>query len=205
MKETLPITHFHLGKFETAGGAIMDLRNPDPTKISITDIAIGLSHIVRFGGQIHVPYTVAHHSIIMSYMVPPEYALYALLHDAQEAYIGDVIKPLKEILDPVYGPLEVIWENAISVRFQLQWDKTRKQEIKAWDRYMLEIEHNKVRKGLPLDVAFLNKDTVLPALQNIVSNDTLTSLKSFRNESTARCFVYRFHDILIGYNHNSNE
>ena len=68
-------------------------------------IAHGLSNVCRYGGQCPRPYTVAEHSVHVSHLVPPEYAFEALMHDASEAFIGDVVTPLKRKL-PEYKKLE---------------------------------------------------------------------------------------------------
>lgn len=73
-----------------------DPLHPDPDLIDIRDIAQGLGHTCRFNGQVVNFYSVAQHSIMVSKIVPDEYRLHALLHDAAEAYLGDVVRPLKQ-------------------------------------------------------------------------------------------------------------
>lgn len=68
-------------------------------------IAHGLSNVCRYGGQCPKPYTVAEHSVHVSYLVPTAYAFEALMHDASEAFLGDVVTPLKRKL-PEYKKLE---------------------------------------------------------------------------------------------------
>lgn len=75
--------------------------DPRPEEVCIEDIAHGLSMICRFNGHLPVFYSVAQHSLACSHIVPPENALWALLHDASEAYIGDLIRPMKRV--PVLG------------------------------------------------------------------------------------------------------
>ena len=83
------------GVLRTISGRLIDLRNPKTEDIDINDIAWSLSKQIRYNGHIPYDYTVARHSVIMSYFVPPARALEALLHDAGEAYCGDIIYPIK--------------------------------------------------------------------------------------------------------------
>lgn len=69
--------------------------DPHPDDIHIVDIAHALSRVCRYGGHCLDWYSVAQHSIMVSEIVPPRLALHALLHDAEEAYTGDMIRPIK--------------------------------------------------------------------------------------------------------------
>ena len=102
----------------TASGNYFDLGAPHDSEILITDIAHALSNICRFAGHCHQFYSVAQHSVMVSLMVPPEYALQALLHDASEAYVGDVTSPLKAML-PEYRVIERNVADAIYKRFNI--------------------------------------------------------------------------------------
>lgn len=94
---------------ETYSGQYVDLVNPDPATIKIEDIAVHLSRIARFGGGTSRPYSVAEHSVRVSWAVSPGYAMPGLLHDAHEAYIGDLIAPFKKVLrDAAPGLVEGI-------------------------------------------------------------------------------------------------
>ena len=90
----------------TNTGKIISLTNPDPEQITIEDIAAGLSNVCRFNGQLVRWYSVAEHSIHVAELVPNEYKLAALLHDATEAYICDVPTPLKWMLGEAYSAVE---------------------------------------------------------------------------------------------------
>lgn len=79
---------------------------PRTADIGIEDIAHALAHQCRFGGHVREFYSVAQHSIYVSRHVPPEAALWALLHDASEAYIADVPTPLKRL--PVMDPYRAV-------------------------------------------------------------------------------------------------
>lgn len=89
----------------THSGRKFNFAELHPDAVDIHDIAHALSHIPRFTGHTRAFYSVAQHSIMVSDLVPPEHALVALLHDATEAYINDLAKPLKEML-PAYCRLE---------------------------------------------------------------------------------------------------
>ncbi|MES2018922.1 MAG: phosphohydrolase [Pseudomonadota bacterium] len=73
--------------------------------VAIEDIAHGLAYQCRFNGQTRAFYSVAQHSLIVASLVPPPLQLAALLHDAAEAYLGDMVKPLKVLL-PAFGAIE---------------------------------------------------------------------------------------------------
>lgn len=82
----------------TATGRRLDLTGSTPDDIDLLDLARGLSRSCRFAGQTTEYYSVAQHSVLASYHVPPEDALHALLNDAAEAYLGDLTGPLKRLL-----------------------------------------------------------------------------------------------------------
>lgn len=95
-------------KMETRSGKLVDLASPDPKSITIDDVAWHLSRQPRFCGATtsDVVYNVAQHSVIVMNRVKsenpdatPELLLRALLHDSHEAYMGDVISPMKNLLD----------------------------------------------------------------------------------------------------------
>jgi uncharacterized protein len=103
----------------TITGQVVDLLQPDPAAVDIRDIAYSLARICRWNGYVkYATYSVAQHSILVSESVPPPLALAGLLHDAAEAYLGDVDSRLKKLL-PVYVELERAWALAIGERFGL--------------------------------------------------------------------------------------
>lgn len=105
---------------QTYTGKKFDLLNPSLDAICIEDIAHALSNICRFTGHTDRFYSVAEHSVLVSRNVPSEFALEALMHDAAEAYIGDLSTPLKALL-PEYRDIEKgIWA-AISNKFDLPY------------------------------------------------------------------------------------
>jgi 5'-deoxynucleotidase YfbR-like HD superfamily hydrolase len=104
---------------ETYSGLQFDILEPHQETINIVDIAHALSQLCRFTGHTKYMYTVGQHSLLASYLVPEEEALAALLHDASEAYIGDVNRPLKHYTDvgKTYLPIEDRIMRAVFQRF----------------------------------------------------------------------------------------
>lgn len=91
-----------MNTLETVSGKKVNVSNPDPSTIDISDIAWALSRMPRFSGHTipYIPYSVAQHCIrVMKELAPhgPEIQLYGLLHDAAEAYINDLPSPVKHI------------------------------------------------------------------------------------------------------------
>lgn len=88
------------GCMVTYSGIVFDLMNPAPDLIKIEDIAHGLAFNSRWNGATKELYTIAEHSIRVSrhFSHDKRLALTGLFHDAEEAYWGDIIKPLKEII-----------------------------------------------------------------------------------------------------------
>ncbi|MCP5267482.1 MAG: phosphohydrolase [Zoogloeaceae bacterium] len=89
---------------------------PRSEDVVIEDIAHGLAFQCRFNGQTQHFYSVAQHSLIVASLVPKRLALAALLHDAAEAYLGDMVKPLK-ILFPEFSRIEASVMAVIGERF----------------------------------------------------------------------------------------
>ena len=76
----------------------LDLAAPDWRQIDLDDIALSLSRIPRFLGQTWRVVSVLEHSLAVARMVPPRHRLAALLHDAREAYMGDITRPVLAML-----------------------------------------------------------------------------------------------------------
>lgn len=108
--------------FQTYTGRRFYPLDPRPEDIHPIDIAVGLSNTARFNGHTKSFYSVAQYSVLVSLHVPDEYALAALLHDASEAYLGDVVRPLKysEAMAG-YREVEVRLEEMIAQVFRLPW------------------------------------------------------------------------------------
>lgn len=102
----------------THSGVRFDLLHPTAAMIKPYDIAHALAHLCRFNGHTRTHYSVAQHSLIVASLVPAEHQLVALLHDATEAYIGDMTRPLKAVI-PSYRRIELRLWHAICDRFDL--------------------------------------------------------------------------------------
>ena len=98
-------------------GAWFDFCAPAASDFTINDIAHGLANICRYSGQCSRFYSVAEHSILVSEMAVG-FEFEALLHDAAEAFLGDITRPLKQML-PEYKRIEAAVERAILDRFEV--------------------------------------------------------------------------------------
>jgi len=99
---------------ETYTGGEFRPFDPRPADVRLLDIAAGLAHTCRFGGHCQQFYSVAQHSLYVSReFETPRLRLLALLHDAGEAYLGDVPRPIKRELDRIESVetaiLETVW------------------------------------------------------------------------------------------------
>jgi hypothetical protein len=83
----------------TASGKHFDLLDPKPEQVDHHDIFAAISKLCRFTGHCIETYTVGQHSLLVMSLVPPEFRLEALMHDAAEAYTGDVGTPMKVALE----------------------------------------------------------------------------------------------------------
>jgi hypothetical protein len=83
----------------THSGQVVDLRQPDPVTIRLEDIANGLASTIRYRGALGVQLTVAQHCVMLSYWIDmePSRRVWALFHDAAEAYLGDMSAPAKRL------------------------------------------------------------------------------------------------------------
>lgn len=109
-------------------GRRLDLLNPSPFDIEIEDIAHGLAFVARWNGQTHgeFPYSVAEHSVFVEQLfhrlnprTDPKWRLAALLHDAPEYVIGDMISPVKSAVGPGYKDMDDRLTAAIHQKYGL--------------------------------------------------------------------------------------
>jgi hypothetical protein len=147
------------GQIGTVTGRQLDPFDPDPDAIVVADIVHGLVHSCRFAGQCDHFYSVAHHSLHVASEVDrttaghPRLRLFALLHDAAEAYIGDLPRPVKRRI-PAFQELEAellaaVWESVgVAPPTDEEWETVmaaddrllahEAAELLAWDDWAPE-------------------------------------------------------------------
>jgi 5'-deoxynucleotidase YfbR-like HD superfamily hydrolase len=136
-------------------GRRLDLLDPTPVDIEIKDIAHGLAFVARWNGQTFGdwPYSVAEHSLLVEEIfaridpdAPVRWRLAALLHDAPEYVIGDMISPVKAAVGPGYGALDERLAAAVHLRFGLPAviPPSVKKAIKRADRVSAWLEATQI-------------------------------------------------------------
>jgi 5'-deoxynucleotidase YfbR-like HD superfamily hydrolase len=136
-------------------GRRLDLLDPTPVDIEIEDIAHGLAFVARWNGQTRgdYAYSVAEHSLLVETIfsriapkAPPKWQLAALLHDAPEYVIGDMISPVKAAVGSGYGALDDRLTAAIHLRFGLPAaiPQSVKRQIKKADRISAWMEATQI-------------------------------------------------------------
>ena len=123
----------------TFTGIYMNVFEPTPEMICIEDIAHALSQICRFGGHLPVFYSVAEHSWYCSQLVKPEHQLAALMHDASEAYLLDIPRPIKNQLTN-YKEIEHKLMLLIAEKFGFEYPMHN--DVKMADETALVVEWN---------------------------------------------------------------
>jgi 5'-deoxynucleotidase YfbR-like HD superfamily hydrolase len=136
-------------------GRRLDLLDPTPVDIEIEDIAHGLSFVARWNGQTlgDFAYSVAEHSLLVERLysrlnprAPAKWLLAALLHDAPEYVIGDMISPVKNAVGPGYDALDKRLAAAVHIRFGLPATIPApvKKQIKKADRISAWMEATEI-------------------------------------------------------------
>jgi len=126
-------------------GRRLDLLDPSPLDVELEDIAHGLARVARWNGQTHGDhaFSVAQHSLlveaVLAHLVPAldgPARLAALLHDAPEYVIGDMISPFKAVLGGEYKDVERRLQHAVHLRFALpaECEPKLKRQIKKADQ-----------------------------------------------------------------------
>lgn len=118
--------------------------DPRAEDFDVLDIAHALANTCRYNGHCTQFYSVAEHSIIISSLSPPGCELWGLLHDASEAYLCDIPRPLKRHLTE-FKVLEAACDKALAEAFGLPWPIP--DEVMAIDRAMLRVERRDLMIG----------------------------------------------------------
>jgi hypothetical protein len=122
--------------------------NPRLEDIRIADISHALAHQCRFGGHTRRFYSIAQHSVLVSQLCRPEDALWGLLHDASEAYLQDVVRPLKELaVFEAYRAAERRLQSSIAQRFGLGPEQPA--SVTTADDWMLSVEYRDLMTPVP--------------------------------------------------------
>lgn len=170
----------------TRGRTYFDFEDPSRSEITIEDIAAGLSRECRYAGQLpdYVEiYSVAQHSVLCSQIVAPEFQLHALLHDAAEAYMGDLTSPLKRLC-PDFKAIEKRVEAEIWSRFGLLPDLP--PEVKRADYILLHTEKRDIQR---LEHEWPGLADYPPMAERISPWSQRTSMRMFLN---------RYHQLTSG-------
>lgn len=160
----------------TSDGLAFDLEDPENANFDIEVIAHALSQIARFGGHARWKYSVAQHSVLVSFLVPEGDELAGLMHDAQEAFIGDVVSPLKRLL-PEYIALEQRFESSLRRAFGFEVTPG----VKAADH-----------------VAYLVERVVLFGMEpspEIAGTNCHALIERMTDEAAAEAFLHRFNQL----------
>lgn len=146
------------GEILTISGVKVDLERPAWDSINIVDIAHALSMQCRYNGHVPTFYSVAEHSCrvvdVLLNKGHDQFALRGLLHDAAEAYLGDLVSPMKRISDigALYKKYESKMDNAIGLRFDIPlWIHEPLIKEADLEVYQWEVEHIRsgIKSGLP--------------------------------------------------------
>lgn len=125
------------------------LFDPQPLDFEPFEIALALSHVCRFTGHVRRFYSVAQHSVLVSLWLDAhgfhELAPWGLMHDAAEAYIGDMVRPLKREM-PEFKRIEKRIERQIARRWDLAWPMP--PPVKQADNAVLMSERNSLKRKM---------------------------------------------------------
>lgn len=164
---------------------------PRTRDICVEDIAHHLSLICHWGGAARTFFSVAQHSVIVSQVCPPELARWGLMHDAAEAYCGDMIRPLKVRL-PEYKLVETNVMGAIAEKFGLGWPEP--SALKYWDNRVLAVEARD----------FMHSNEALhDGRGNLIRFEDLPEkpLKAIKPRAAERLFLKRFLQLWPNWRH----
>lgn len=177
------ITPTHTDWVQTFTGKQFWPLEPRIDDICIEDIAHALSNLCRYGGHTECFYSVAQHCLLVSQILPKEHALRGLLHDASEAYLIDVPRPIKHSIGmEAYRIAEKRLQGMIYKRFGLYPQEP--DCIKIADRQLLRTEQRDLMKPAPAEwqdvrVGALESLTIEPLLPHAAERAFLDRFYQF--------------------------
>lgn len=138
---------------QTFTGKKFDFLNTHESMVDLTDIAHALSTQCRFGGHSKKFYSIAEHSVLVSELLPESLKVAGLMHDAAEAYVGDLVRPLKYLpeIKPVFKKIENNIQRVIHRKFNIIVNPADEKLIKEADNMVLRIESEKILNGTLID------------------------------------------------------
>ena len=164
------------------GGEFFDLLKPEEFVYDIDMIGYALANLCRYTGHVTRFYSVAEHCVHVSRIIKPKYAMEGLLHDASEAFVGDVSSPLKKLITELYTPIEEGIQKAISVQFNLTYPFP--DDVHKADKQLYWSERKKIA----------------PAIDALWNKQFRASRKcepqGWSPERAHKEYVHRYHEIL---------
>ncbi len=184
----------------TYSGRQVSLDCPTREDIALIDIAVGLSNQCRWTGQCWPFYSIAEHSVIVSNEIEARWetlksstfldmrqaCLIGLIHDAPEAWLNDLIRPVKRLING-YENLEVLFANAVKDKFNLQYDDQDYKVIKQIDDLMTITE--RLRLFPNLDPATYTRDVDLSLLPDA------SVIRCVNPQEAVYQFIHRFAEL----------
>lgn len=149
--------------------------------IDIIDIAHALGMVCRYSGHAKSFFSVAEHSVIVSHLVPKGFELAGLLHDASEAYLTDVPRPIKPMI-PYYKELEENLEKVIFKKYEIPFPVP--PEVKEVDNRMLKTEYDQIMFHGPHEWQFFGE-----AFENV-------KIECWSPEVAKQKFLERFYELV---------
>ena len=147
--------------FHLRSGIVIDLEDPNDKHILVEDIVHALSNIGRFSGHARSFYSVAQHSVFLSWLVPKECQLEALLHDASEAYLQDLSGPLKHS-KYLEGYREL--ERQMQARINKKFGITSSKIVRDFDHMLSYDELDQLVLGRPSTLGRSRHDYLRPII-----------------------------------------
>ncbi len=175
-------------EIQTFKGHYFNLLTPENSVIDIEDIAHSLARQCRFTGHTREFYSVASHSLWCSFLVDSRLALEALMHDAAEAYLGDVATPLKQLL-PAYKVIEDQVERVVRMHFGLPHPMS--PAVKEIDALMLMTEKRDLLKVTTRDAELWHGPEPFGS-----------QIHSEPPEQAEKAFLKRYYDLIAARHYN---